>query len=31
MALAHSLVARGVISEADLAERLAAVRARLEA
>jgi len=31
VALAHSLVARGVITEADLAQRLAAVRARLEA
>ncbi|SPM36775.1 ScnB protein, partial [Mycobacterium rhizamassiliense] len=31
VALAHSLVARGVIDEAELAERLAAVRARLEA
>jgi len=31
MALAHSLLARGVISEADLQQRLAAVRARLEA
>lgn len=31
VALAHSLVARGVIGEAELAERLAAVRARLEA
>ena len=31
VALAHSLVARGVIAEAELAERLAAVRARLEA
>ncbi|CAN5237395.1 thiocyanate hydrolase subunit beta [soil metagenome] len=31
MALAHSLVTRGVISEADLAQRLATVRARLEA
>lgn len=31
MALAHSLVARGVIDEAELRERLAAVRARLEA
>jgi hypothetical protein len=30
MALAHSLVARGVIDEAELAERLAAVRSRLE-
>lgn len=31
LALAHSLVTRGVISEADLAQRLATVRARLEA
>ena len=31
VALTHSLVARGVIDEAELAERLAAVRARLEA
>jgi hypothetical protein len=31
LALAHSLVARGVIDEAELQERLAAVRARLEA
>jgi hypothetical protein len=31
MALAHSLVARGVIDEGDLQQRLAAVRARLEA
>lgn len=31
MALAHSLVTRGVISEADLAQRLATVRSRLEA
>lgn len=31
VALAHSLVARGVISEADLQQRMAAVRARLEA
>jgi hypothetical protein len=31
VALAHSLVARGVIDEAELTERLAAVRARLEA
>lgn len=30
VALAHSLVARGVIDEAELAERLATVRARLE-
>ncbi|MCV7243070.1 thiocyanate hydrolase [Mycobacterium mantenii] len=30
LALAHSLVARGVIGEAELAERLAAVRTRLE-
>ncbi|MEZ0352210.1 thiocyanate hydrolase [Mycobacterium sp. pR1184] len=30
VALAHSLVARGVIDEAELTERLAAVRARLE-
>ena len=31
VALAHSLLARGVINEADLAQRLAAIRARLEA
>jgi hypothetical protein len=31
VALAHSLVVRGVIGEAELAERLAAVRARLQA
>lgn len=31
VALAHSLVARGVISEAELQERLATIRARLEA
>ena len=31
VALAHSLLARGVIGEAELAQRLAAVRARLEA
>lgn len=31
VALAHSLVARGVIDSDELAERLAAVRARLEA
>jgi hypothetical protein len=31
MALAHSLVARGVIDEAELQERLRTVRARLEA
>ncbi len=31
VALAHSLLARGVISEADLSRRLAAIRARLEA
>jgi hypothetical protein len=31
IALAHSLVARGVIDEAELENRLAAVRARLEA
>ena len=30
VALAHSLVVRGVIGEAELAERMAAVRARLE-
>jgi hypothetical protein len=30
VALAHSLLARGVIDEAELAERMAAVRARLE-
>lgn len=30
VALAHSLIARGVIDEAALAERVAAVRARLE-
>ena len=31
VALAHSLVRRGLISESELEERLAAVRARLEA
>lgn len=31
VSLAHSLLKRGVISEADLRERLAAIRARLEA
>ena len=31
VALAHSLVARGVIDEAELQERLSAIRARLEA
>lgn len=31
VALAHSLLARGVITEADLSRRLAAIRARLEA
>jgi hypothetical protein len=31
VALAHSLVVRGVIGEAELADRLAAVRARLQA
>lgn len=31
VALAHSLVARGVIGEGELQERLAAIRARLEA
>jgi hypothetical protein len=31
VSLAHSLVSRGVISEAELQERLASVRARLEA
>lgn len=31
VALAHSLVARGVIDESALQERLAAIRARLEA
>lgn len=30
MALAHSLLARGVIAEAELQQRLSAVRARLE-
>lgn len=30
MSLAHSLMSRGVISEAELQQRLAAVRARLE-
>ena len=30
VALAHSLVARGVIDETELAQRLSAVRARLE-
>lgn len=31
VSLAHSLVARGVITEAELAARLASIRARLEA
>lgn len=31
VALAHSLLQRGVITEAELAQRLSAVRARLEA
>ncbi|MGA5464151.1 thiocyanate hydrolase [Mycobacterium sp. NPDC050041] len=31
MALAHSLLARGVVDEATLQQRLASVRARLEA
>lgn len=31
VALAHSLLARGLITEADLRERLASIRARLEA
>ncbi len=31
VALAHSLIARGLISEAELQERLTAIRARLEA
>ncbi len=31
VSLAHSLLARGVITEADLRQRLAAIRARLEA
>lgn len=31
VALAHSLVVRGVITEAELQQRLAAIRARLEA
>lgn len=31
MALAHSLLQRGVITEAELAQRLSSVRARLEA
>ena len=31
VALAHSLVVRGVIDEAELAERMVAIRARLEA
>lgn len=31
MALAHSLTSRGVITEAELAQRMAAIRARLEA
>jgi hypothetical protein len=31
VALAHSLLTRGVISEADLQERMAVIRARLEA
>ena len=31
VSLAHSLVARGVIDEAELQQRLASIRARLEA
>jgi hypothetical protein len=31
VALAHSLLARGVIDESELEQRLAAVRARLQA
>jgi len=31
VALAHSLVARGIIDEAELQERLTSIRARLEA
>lgn len=31
MALAHSLMSRGVITEAELAQRMADIRARLEA
>jgi hypothetical protein len=31
VSLAHSLIARGVITEAELQQRLSAVRARLEA
>jgi hypothetical protein len=31
VALAHSLLARGVIAEAELRQRLSAIRARLEA
>jgi hypothetical protein len=31
VSLAHSLLARGVITESELADRLAAVRGRLEA
>jgi len=31
MALAHSLMSRGVITEAELAQRMAAIRTRLEA
>jgi len=31
VALAHSLVARGIIGEAELQERLTSIRARLEA
>lgn len=31
MALAHSLLRRGVITEAELAQRIASIRARLEA
>jgi hypothetical protein len=31
VSLAHSLVARGVIDEAELKERLASIRKRLEA
>jgi len=31
MSLAHSLLTRGIIDEAELAHRLASIRARLEA
>ena len=31
MSLAHSLLTRGILDEAELAQRLASIRARLEA